>query len=94
MPFSHYNVISSLTEDTEVVVVAVGVVATADDRLHHTIDVDIHVRDLVLTLRAVSTITGQIATRPKLTAAIVNIVCKVALFKISKYTFFERIFYV
>ena len=58
------DIIFSVAEDTEVAVV-VGVDIVVDRlRLRHiTGVVDIHVRDLALTLHAVSTITGQIATR-------------------------------
>ena len=56
------DIIFSVAEDTEVAVVVE--VDIAVDRLRHTTGaVDIHVRDLALTLHAVSTITGQIATR-------------------------------
>ena len=53
----------SVAGDTEVVVVAAVEVDTAVVRLRRITGVDIHDRDLALTLHAVSTITGQIATR-------------------------------
>ena len=56
------DIIFSEAEDTEVAVV-VGVNIAVDRLRHITGVVDIHVRDLALTLHAVSTITGQIATR-------------------------------